>query len=147
MIYHIDDTIGNVGDNNLQINATHPRSRPVASCDTFTQDATFPDWDADATTVYPGATRNTALGNTTTPNNDSYSGVPTNVLISNITVQDPDVYADLDTLAISISKPQNSETVFALDPTLLANAAGVEVTGGHAQWHTDHRRYESEHRR
>ncbi len=129
MIYHIDDSVGTIANNDVQGSISHPRVLPVSADGVLELDNTTPNqltYKPIVNTVFPGAVeKNTHLGSTTTPSSNGFNGLATSVDVSNIHIVGTDVYATLRTAqstVITFTNPTDGATINTTRPTLRATA-------------------------
>ncbi|MHB9130646.1 MAG: FlgD immunoglobulin-like domain containing protein [Armatimonadota bacterium] len=134
MVYHIDESVGALNLDNIQIDGLHPRIYPLSADNKLE----FDIYGAGAfsfapltDTAFPGIENVTHLGDTTTPNTNSYTGTNTAVDISNISLLGNTIYADLRTLrpaSVTFLSPIAGSTLYVTSPTVHVLAPHIEPT-------------------
>jgi len=134
LIYHIDESVGSIENNDFQIDATHPRVKPLSTTDTLPMDTTIGDYYADASIAFPGSADVTHVGNDTVPNTHDYRDNATGVELKNITlladgsangVTWKNCYVDMGTFQVQFLTPQKNAIIFVTRPTLRAVIFGL----------------------
>jgi hypothetical protein len=132
IIYHIDDSVGTIDNNDVQKDPSHPRVMPVSAdgiLEKGASPATQVVYEPLIGTAFPGAVeKNVHFGNSTTPSSNGYNGLPTSVDISDIRIVGNDVFATLraaSTTVITYTNPTNGAVTYTTRPTLRATAMNL----------------------
>lgn len=130
MIYHIDDSIGSLALNNLQVNALHPRVMPESADGILEKDPSVGNFYPKVDTAWPSDDGKIQFGPETVPNSSDYSNVATDVDINRIEVAGDAMYADFRRYAVGITfqTPSANEILYVRKPTLRARARGLKPT-------------------
>jgi M6 family metalloprotease-like protein len=135
MIYHIDDTVGSVIENNLQVDGKHPRILPKSADDTLETEiisvtprrvVLIPGTD----TAFPSSLNNTHFGTDTLPSSRNYLGEPTQVDVRKIELAGGYIFADLQTSEASITfrSPLPGTVLYVTKPTVTVLTRKVDPT-------------------
>jgi M6 family metalloprotease-like protein len=136
VVYHVDDTIGTIAANDLEVDYVHPRIRPVPSGNSLTDQVVSVApykhfYVADKTVVFPGPSTVTVFGPNTTPSSADYSGTDTGIEIANIALNGTAVTADFRTGrtsgSVTFTDPPSYTTFYVTEPTLKAELVNVDI--------------------
>jgi M6 family metalloprotease-like protein len=135
MVYHIDDSVGIIENNNLQQDSTHPRIFPLSADNKFElsakySGATISDYVPSLNTVFPGTDSViTILNDDSSPATRKYNGDKSWVSISNITQVVNSISANVSVSSpgtITLITPEDKSTIYGTMPEIKANIGSLQ---------------------